>query len=419
LEKINIPSPHERYFDRPIDSSYDQLAYIDYHSRYSVDAHPASCDVDKDVCKPVHFANPRKNSAICILRSVHPRLHEHFALRLPYRRFPARSWEDLRFYNGEVHQTFHEDAHQLGLASNRDQEAEIHLQDTIDLNRPASDIRFLLAQMVYDDASREFLETRFCDHLADDGQTPGSVRHKIDLLLHPFDMSSCEGLGDDQLSKSSDPDPHLSLLIPEQHSVASKIIKAVLHETHQLMFLQGSRGAGKTFTVKALINAFQSHCKNSLICGTTGIAALQYPGETTLHSLFRLGIDEQSRGGVRSNIGRDTPLTRYILAADLIIINEVSMLTPWVANKVLLTLQSISGDERIQFGGKRILFVGDLLQLPSIVPDFSMPVAYRLITRLPYWSSIRKFQVQQPMRAPDPARATFLLSVVKGKTNEI
>jgi hypothetical protein len=75
----------------------------------------------------------------------------------------------------------------------------------------------------------------------------------------------------------------------------------------------------------------------------------------------------------------------------LIIIDEVSMLTPWVANKVSLTLQSISGYERIRFGGKRILFVGDLLQLPPIVPDFSMPVAYRLITRLPHQSSIRKF----------------------------
>jgi hypothetical protein len=36
LEKINIPSPLERDFSRPIDSSYDQLTYIDYHSRYSV-----------------------------------------------------------------------------------------------------------------------------------------------------------------------------------------------------------------------------------------------------------------------------------------------------------------------------------------------------------------------------------------------
>jgi hypothetical protein len=157
------------------------------------------------------------------------------------------------------------------------------------------------------------LETRFCDHLADDGDTPDSVRRKVDLLLHPFDMSSYDGLGDDQLSISSDPDSHLSLLTPEQHSIASKIIKAVLHEIYQLMFLQGSAGTGKTFTVKPLINALQSYRKKCLICGTTGIAAVQYLGGTTLHSLFRLGIDEQSRGGFRSNIGCGIPLARYIL----------------------------------------------------------------------------------------------------------
>jgi hypothetical protein len=75
LGKIDIPSPLERYFGRPIKSSYDQLTYIDYPSQYSVDARTASCDVDKDVCEPARFANPRKNSAICILRSVHARMH--------------------------------------------------------------------------------------------------------------------------------------------------------------------------------------------------------------------------------------------------------------------------------------------------------------------------------------------------------
>jgi MoxR-like ATPase len=159
-------------------------------------------------------------------------------------------------------------------------------------------------------------------------------------------------------------------LTPEQHSAASTIIRAVSHETHQLIFLQGSAGTGKTFIVKALINALQSHRKKCLICGTTGIAAIQYPGGTTLHSLFRLGIDEQSLGGFRSNIGHGTPLARYVFAADLIIIDEVSMLAPWVANRVSLTLQSISGYERIQFGGKWILFVGDLLESPPLFRIF-------------------------------------------------
>jgi hypothetical protein len=117
-------------------------------------------------------------------------------------------------------------------------------------------------------------------------------------------------------------------LTPEQHSVACEIIGAVLHETHQLRCLQGSAETGKIFTVKALISSLHSLGKKCLICGTTGIAAIQYPGGTTLHSLFRLGIDEQSTGAFCSNIGRGTPLARHILAADLIIIDDVSILTP-------------------------------------------------------------------------------------------
>jgi hypothetical protein len=96
------------------------------------------------------------------------------------------------------------------------------------------------------------LETHFCDHLADDGDTPDSVRRKINLLLHPVDLASYDYVFDDQLSISFGPDLHLSLLTLEQYSVASKIIEAVLHETRQLMFLQSSARTGKTFTVKAL-----------------------------------------------------------------------------------------------------------------------------------------------------------------------
>jgi hypothetical protein len=97
LEKIDIPSPLEKYFRHPIDNSYDQLTYIDYRYRYSVDTRPASCDVDKDVCEPVRFANPSTNSASCIPRSVHPRMHELFALRL----LPDLPSNDIPFLEGD------------------------------------------------------------------------------------------------------------------------------------------------------------------------------------------------------------------------------------------------------------------------------------------------------------------------------
>jgi hypothetical protein len=185
------------------------------------------------------------------------------------------------------------------------------------------------------------------------------------------------------------------------------------------MFLQGSAGTEKTFTVKDLIRAHESCRRKCLICGTTRITVVQYPGGTTLHSLSRLGIEEEFRGSFRSNIFRDTPQARHIFAADLLIIDEVSMLTSWVANRVSMTLQSISDQDQCEFGEKQILFVCDLLQLPPVVSNFAMPVVHRLITRLPYWSSIGQFQLQQPMRAPDPLWARFLLSIAKGRSHNV
>jgi hypothetical protein len=53
LQKVDIPSPVERYLGRPLESSFDQATYIEYHSRYSVDACPKSVDVHPDVCDSV------------------------------------------------------------------------------------------------------------------------------------------------------------------------------------------------------------------------------------------------------------------------------------------------------------------------------------------------------------------------------
>jgi hypothetical protein len=147
--------------------------------------------------------------------------------------------------------------------------------------------------------------------------------------------------------------------------VALEIIQGVIEGTSQLMFLEGSVGTAKTFTIRALIAYLESIGKKCLICATTGIAVVQYPGGTRLHSLFRLGIDEESSRRSRPNIGRGTFHAEYILVGDLIVIDEVWTLTLWVANRVSMTFQSISPQEEMDFRGRTILFVGDPLPITS------------------------------------------------------
>jgi hypothetical protein len=116
------------------------------------------------------------------------------------------------------------------------------------------------------------------------------------------------------------------------------------------------------------------------VCATTGIAAVQYDGGVTMHALFKLGIDECIDDIFVCNIGRATPHAAFLLAADLIVIDEVSMLTRSVAERASRVLNWLAGVDGM-FWGMQMLFVGDLLQLPPVVPNFGMPVGQKLITR--------------------------------------
>jgi hypothetical protein len=158
VENVDIRIPIEKYFGHPTNNSFDQLTYLEYQSRYSIVDHPTFADIHPDVCDPVRFANLRKEPMLCIINSVHPRNHELFASRLLVRRFPTRPWEEPLRLNNEICQNLYGAVKQLGLIANQDHEAEICLQDAFDLNRPPSDIRFILAQMVCHGASREVLE---------------------------------------------------------------------------------------------------------------------------------------------------------------------------------------------------------------------------------------------------------------------
>jgi hypothetical protein len=67
VQRADISSPVEKYFGRPMESPFDQLTSLEYHSRYSVDALPKSVVVHRAICNPVRFANQRKNRFCALL----------------------------------------------------------------------------------------------------------------------------------------------------------------------------------------------------------------------------------------------------------------------------------------------------------------------------------------------------------------
>lgn len=161
-------------------------------------------------------------------------------------------------------------------------------------------------------------------------------------------------------------------------SPAAELAKQFLELTNEPVFLTGKAGTGKTTFLRSIRSAT---FKKTLVAAPTGIAALN-AGGVTLHSLFQLPfggyIPEEgnliSKGNVkfetRSTLPRHFMVTgakrKTIREAELLIIDEVSMLRADLLDAVNLSLQTIRRN-RQPFGGIQMLFIGDMMQLPPVV----------------------------------------------------
>jgi hypothetical protein len=58
------PSALERYLGRAVQSAFDQSTYVEYSSRFSVDARPATEEMQSDCCEPARFANENKTYSL-------------------------------------------------------------------------------------------------------------------------------------------------------------------------------------------------------------------------------------------------------------------------------------------------------------------------------------------------------------------
>ncbi|MEW6727101.1 MAG: ATP-dependent RecD-like DNA helicase [Bacillota bacterium] len=123
--------------------------------------------------------------------------------------------------------------------------------------------------------------------------------------------------------------------------------------THGLSVLTGGPGVGKTFTVKAVIEAFryQEPFGEIVLCAPTGRAARRLSEVTgyhasTVHKLLGMREDAALRN-------RKNPLR-----CDLILVDETSMVDLVMAKRLLEAVPD----------GARVLLVGDADQLPSVGP---------------------------------------------------
>ena len=127
----------------------------------------------------------------------------------------------------------------------------------------------------------------------------------------------------------------------------------------QNIFLTGGGGVGKSFTTMQIISHYKLNGQKVIALGSTGIAAVGIGG-VTLHSFFCLGIcqnyDElRVQDRKKSQKERVEKLAKILQKTALIVIDEISMISPNVLDLVYFRLATLSWRE---FNFKIIELIG-------------------------------------------------------------
>lgn len=133
----------------------------------------------------------------------------------------------------------------------------------------------------------------------------------------------------------------------------------LIAHTNSSFFLTGCAGTGKTTFLHNVQNMVK---KNFVTLAPTGVAAILAGGET-IHSFFGLPL-EVCQKGLCGHMGQERIMT--LLHADTIIIDEVSMVRCDIMDAVDCTMRRVLRNNS-PFGGKQMVFVGDMFQLAPVV----------------------------------------------------
>lgn len=148
------------------------------------------------------------------------------------------------------------------------------------------------------------------------------------------------------------------------------------------VFITGSAGTGKS----TLLKLFRDSTDQRTVClAPTGVAALNIGGQT-IHSFFGFPPRLLQHGDFK--IWKNK---RLIKKLDTIIIDEISMVRADLLDAIDYFLKEVRKSEE-PFGGIKMVFFGDLFQLPPVVRSTEEGMYFRTEYDSPYFFSSHAIQ---------------------------
>lgn len=169
--------------------------------------------------------------------------------------------------------------------------------------------------------------------------------------------------------------------IPDGDNELFNLAAVFTEETSRHIFLTGKAGTGKTTFLKYIS---KKNRKKTVVLAPTGVAAVN-AGGMTIHSFFQLpfapfipsggelfSIDQvgmSDKHTLLKKINLSEKKREIIRSLELLIMDEVSMLRCDILDAIDLLMRYYRGNMLQPFGGVQVLYIGDLYQLPPVVPQ--------------------------------------------------
>ena len=134
------------------------------------------------------------------------------------------------------------------------------------------------------------------------------------------------------------------------------------------VFITGPAGTGKSFVIDHIRNWGAHSNRVVTVTALTGCAAVLIGGRT-LHSALGIGLAQGNVNDIVSKIIGNPTQAKKIRALDLLIIDEVSMMSDDLFEKIS-GVMSVIRTNSAPFGGVQIVLCGDFCQLPPVVGDY-------------------------------------------------
>lgn len=155
-----------------------------------------------------------------------------------------------------------------------------------------------------------------------------------------------------------------SVNIPPWFSLEEDLATAyhLMEHSSETFFLTGRAGTGKS----TLLNYFRKNTlKKHVVLAPTGLAALQVGG-CTIHSFFGFPLRTLVKDDPEIiRWGKAHPKMKVIRKMDTLIIDEISMVRADILDAIDQALRINLGND-IPFGGKQLIFIGDVFQLSPV-----------------------------------------------------